>query len=226
MSVSLSHVFERTAQRFGVTLDQMRGVSAKAHEAQLAFCYLARGLTGAGELTIGMKIARSADWVASALEEAAHRLSAESRVYAETVAEIEIECLVEAGVADRVLFPLPQLSDPESIAHRLIGSPREAIQVGLADLQSLGAAYLALAAERAPIKAPPPDPAIARLGQAVIAFQEAARAAEQARFTKSERGAIVAREDAFQNLLKLIGAHYGKAQQDSRVQCPRAAIGR
>ena len=220
--VNLSHVFERVAQRFGLTLDQMRGVATKAHAAQIAYCYLARGLTGCSELAIGMKVARDAGWVVEACKEAAHRAIAEDRAFAETLAEIEIECLVEAGVSDRTLYPLPKLADPSQIATRIVASPREAMQVGIADLQTLGAAYLALERENA---RPVVNAEIAALVDAVAAFRNADFAARQARFTNAERAAWATRETALQTLFKLIGTDNGQTDKNARLQPARAAVG-
>ena len=212
MSVTPQHVLERVAQRFALSLDKLRGDRHAAHEAQIAYCYLAHGLTGCSGMTIGMRIGRDQQWVAAAIDECATRALAEDRRFHEVLTEIEIECLAEAGVADRTHYPLPRMTEPHAIAQRLVASPREALQVGIADLQTIGAAFLAIEetvalTARGPV-AKTPDEEL--LISAALAYQAAARAAAQARFTTAERAATAARYNARQNLMKLIGVDHGQ----------------
>lgn len=142
--VTLEHLFTRTAAAFGVPLWKMRSRHAeqKAVDARLAFCRLAV-LAGAGELAVGMKLARDANFVRKAVWDAGVRFDAD-RAFAQLYQEIEIECVAETGVAARTLYPLPKDVDPRTIAERLVDSPREAMRVGVADLAAIGAAFLAL----------------------------------------------------------------------------------
>lgn len=142
--VSLEHLFTRTARVFGVTPAQLRSRSSHAasNDARLAFCRLAV-LAGAGELAVGMKCGRSTAWVSEAVWAAGSRLDAD-RAFAGRFHEIELECVAETGVAAATFYPLPADSDPRAIAERLVHSPREAMAVGVADLATLGAAFIAL----------------------------------------------------------------------------------
>lgn len=144
VEVTLEHLLTRTAKAFCVApwLVRSRHKDAKAADARLAFCRLAR-LAGAGELAIGMKLGRPAAFVQEAVWNAGARFDAD-RAFAERYQEIEIECVAEKGVAERTLYPLPADHDPRAIAERLVHSPREAMAVGVADLATLGSAFLAL----------------------------------------------------------------------------------
>ena len=142
--VTLEHMLTRTARAFGAPVWMMRTrhTDEKAVAAGEAVCRLAR-LAGAGELAIGMKLGRDANFVVKAVWDAGARFDAD-RDFAERYQEIELECVAEAGVALRTLYPLPDDADPRTIAERLVHSPREAMAVGTADLATLGAAFLAL----------------------------------------------------------------------------------
>ncbi|MFT4098458.1 MAG: hypothetical protein QM651_15175 [Rhodoblastus sp.] len=142
--VTLEHLFTRTARAFGTRPCDMRSRCAdpKARDARLAFCRLAI-LAGAGDLAVGMKLGRDAAFVRQAVWNAGARFDAD-RDFAARYQDVELECVVEAGVAARTLYPLPLDSDPRTIAERLVHSPREAMAVGTADLATIGAAFLAI----------------------------------------------------------------------------------
>lgn len=153
VEVSLEHMLTRTARAFGVTSAQMRVPrdTKIALPARLAFCRMAK-FAGAGELAIGMKISRNAAWVDVAVWRAGRLLETDGN-FAERYREVELECVAEAHLSAATVYPLPVDRDPRAIAERLVESPREAMRVGVADLATLGAAYLALSDELEQLRA-------------------------------------------------------------------------
>lgn len=141
---SLQHLFERACAVFSVTPAQMRS-ARDGGAARLAFCRIATR-AGYGALPICMKLGVERAAVDSAVWQA-DALFDRDRSFAEGCIEIEIECAAESGVAARTAFALPVDYDVRAIALTILDGPRAAMGVGVAQLQELAAAFLALAGD-------------------------------------------------------------------------------
>ena len=167
--------------------------SDEARQARRVDRYLARGLSRAEPVEIGETILERPAEVLAAADEIGAALDG-GRDLAALVVEAEVELLALAGVAEARGYPLPTTASAKTTAMRIVVDGRDSFTAPHSDLVALAAADLArLRAE----PTPPTTPALSPFMRAAKDYDLAVLAAREARFTARERGAVAARERAF-----------------------------
>jgi len=207
----LATILDVVAGRFGLAAAAVRTqASDEARQARRVFCYLARGLSRAEPVEIGETILERPAEVLAAADEIGAALDA-GRDLAALVVEAEIELLALAGVAEARGYPLPTTASAKTTAMRIVVDGRDSFTAPHSDLVALAAAYLArLKAEPAP---PPTTRELSPFMRAAKDYDLAVAAAREARFTARERGAVAARDRAFNALLTRLGVDHVEVAQ-------------